>query len=260
MKRVVLWLALIVPEFTRPIAPLPMFPAPWMVLALVKTSVPAPEAPKIKFWLLFDMVSVPEPVSVTLPLIRISVTLPPEFSWIEPVLVMVPARVSAVLLATWTVEELLNPLSVAMLASTKVPLPVSDPPDTLTPFSRVTVEADPAIIVPTPVLVTGSLVRIRFPPDVASKVLVLVVPPLGLIARGVDTLALMVPLFTSTIWPFPMLPAPWMVWVLATVKTSAAAPPKMKFWGLFDIVTVPVPLSATLPLRTSSVAFPPELR
>src|SRR5260370_3245162 len=79
------------------------------------------------------MVNVPDPVSVALPLIRISVTFPPEFSWIEPVLVIVPASVRPVLLLTRTAEELVSPLRVAASkpwgpAAADVPTPASDPP------------------------------------------------------------------------------------------------------------------------------------
>src|SRR5260370_23933035 len=80
MKRVFDWLALIVPRLVllRIIEPLPIFPAPEMLMLLVRTSVPEPDAPKMKFWELFDRVSVPEPLSVTLPLIFNSVAFPPQ--------------------------------------------------------------------------------------------------------------------------------------------------------------------------------------
>src|SRR4029077_15893941 len=69
------WLALIVPRLVlfRIIRPSPIFTAAEMLMLLVSTSVPLWVCPKIKLLALVDRVSVPVPLSVTLPLIWISV-------------------------------------------------------------------------------------------------------------------------------------------------------------------------------------------
>ena len=82
-------MAVIVLVFTTPIAPLPRLPDPWIVLALVSTSVVA--VAEMRLAALLERVNLPGPPSVRLPVSRSSVFVPVELSVKVPLLVSVPS-------------------------------------------------------------------------------------------------------------------------------------------------------------------------
>src|SRR5579863_4762932 len=203
--------------------------------------------------LLLLIVTEPEPVRVTLPLILSWVGLFPEFSWIVPLLVIVPWRIVVLLSLTLYVPRFVTPFSVAVCPprlSMTPPVPVVRvPPVMATPFSRTTVEFVPTAVMVPPVLVTFpplTPVNTRVLPLVASSVPVFVVPPLVWITKAfwpLPAFASMVPELLNVSWPSPILPAPWMVSRL--VKRLLPAVPTMKLAALLPIVSVPPPLKVT---------------
>ena len=74
-----------------------------------------------------------------------------------------------------------------------------------------------AEIVP-PALFTVVLANCKVDPLVASMVPVLVAPPLASIVIPDDWFELMVPVFTSVTWPWPICPAPEIVSSLVRVS------------------------------------------
>src|SRR5260370_36042477 len=106
-----------------------------VLLTLVRTL--ARGAWKRKFAALLDRVRVPPPVRVTSPFIFRNVLLPPEFSCMALLLVMVPWSVVVVLFGVTSVPVLVTPLSVAVLLVWIIPpeLVVSVPPLICTEFS-----------------------------------------------------------------------------------------------------------------------------
>src|SRR5580704_14838147 len=173
--------------------------------------------PRMMLFALLPMVTVPVPLRVVLPAITNSVLLPTPWRLMAPLLVMVPApKFRPLLLGISKVvpDEIVKPVSVGVvvfqvftLSITPPELEVKVPPVMLTSFNW-TVELVPvASISPDPFAIVEPL-NSKVPPAVASMVPLLVVPPLGLIFRAVDWLALMMPLLMRVRSPLPKVPAP----------------------------------------------------
>ena len=193
------------------------------------------------------------PLRVTFPSTSNSVAAPAEFNCTVPNCAYVPVcSCSTAPFSMFTnppAELLIVPPRVLTLATASimpVALLVSVPP-WMVPSSNCNVDAPVSVTVP-PVIVVAvtcnslALAEIVPPvlvipvvpacgpmfsnsnvaPAVASIVPVLVTPPLAKTVIPAVWLELIVPEFTSVIWPFPMCPAPEIVSWLVSVSVEAA--------------------------------------
>ena len=273
--RLVLWLARMIPLLIRFNWPSPSWPEPSIVWLAPLVIVDAGELVvlKMKFSGLFDIASVPLPLRVTSPLIWISVTLPAEFMARVPLLVIVPSRMVFVAFCTFTV---LPPLMVTLVSVL--------PPTFITPpFWVVSV-----LSLTVPVMFTVEFVRrtivTRRKDGPAQAGGAGVVAPLkveraaigGLEGAGVGHAVAaagtdrqgraLVGVDEARVVQVQLARRP----VAGALDRVAGAVGqskdgsrallvlKMKFSALFDIASVPPPLSVTLPVIWISVTLPAE--
>ncbi len=178
---------------------------------------------------------------------------PPAAVVVVPPSVFVPFATSIVPVAL--LVSVLPPWIVPLFnCKLDAPVSVTAPPFTVVANSCTVLPL--AVIVP-PALFTVIPISPNIDPAVASTVPVFVIPPWAGIVSPALWFELIVPEFTSVIWPSPMLPAPDIVSWLVSVFAPCAAP-WMKLLTLFDSVTVPCRSRLAFPCSCNSVPFPVE--